>query len=152
MDPLEAGAAHQATPQWIIDNGAPTVGHVQQGTGRPRKKDRHKAHMQLGEVIPVTGEMPVQGGVMWVKGETLTAIRIAGMHRIQSLRQDVRTLKRDTQGMLRQWPQPLNPQTGPWSHSLQGYPEPMNAVKSLEGSLRNQGAIKTNLMAVLIPG
>ena len=86
MDPLEAGAAHQAIPQGIIEHGAPTVGQFQQGTGRPRVKDRHKAHMQLGEMIPVTGEMPAQGGVMWAKGETLTAIRRnAGMHRIQSL-------------------------------------------------------------------
>ena len=43
------------------------------------------------------------------QGETLTAIRVAGMHRKQSLRQGVRTLRRDTQGMLRQWPHPLNP-------------------------------------------
>ena len=82
VDPLEAGGAHQAIPQGIIEHGAPTVGQVQQGTGRPRAKDRHKAHMQLGEMIPVTGEMPAQGGA---KGETLTAIRSAGMHRIQSL-------------------------------------------------------------------
>ena len=109
MDPLGAGAAHPVTPQGIVEHGGPTVGQVQQGTGRPRMKDRHKAHMQLGEVIPVTGGMPVQGEVMWAKGEILTAVRIAGMHRIQSLRQVVRTLRLDTQGMLRQWPQPLNP-------------------------------------------
>ena len=46
----------------------------------------------------------------------------------------------------------FEPLTALWRHSLQGYPEPMNAVKSPEGSLRNQGAIKTNVMAVLIPG
>ena len=39
-----------------------------------------------------------------------------------------------------------------WRHSSQDYPEPMNAVRSPEESLRNQDAIKTNLMAVLIPG
>ena len=33
-----------------------------------------------------------------------------------------------------------------------GYPEPMNAVKSPEESLRNQDAIKTNLSAALTPG
>ena len=108
MDPLEAGAAHQAIPQGIIEHGAPAVGQVQQGTITPRMNDRHKAHMQLGQVIPVTGEIPVQRGVMWAKGETLTPIRIAGMHRMQSPRQGVRILKQDTQGMLRQWPQPLN--------------------------------------------
>ena len=51
---------------------------------RPQTNDRRKAHMRLGEVIPVTGEMRAQGGVMWAKGETVTAIRIAGMHRIHS--------------------------------------------------------------------
>ena len=55
------------------------------GTDRPLTNDQRKAHMRLGEVIPVTGDMRAQGGVMWAKGETLTAIRIAGMHRIQSL-------------------------------------------------------------------
>ena len=55
-----------------------------QGTDRPQTSDRRKAQMRLGEVIPVTGDMRAQGGVMWAKGETDTAIRIAGMHRIQS--------------------------------------------------------------------
>ena len=45
---------------------------------------------------------------MWAKRETLTVIRIAGMHCTHSLRRGVRTLKWDTQGMLRQWPQHLN--------------------------------------------
>ena len=43
----------------------------------------------------------------------------------------------------------------PLNRSLEtflGYPEPMNAVRSPEESLRNQDTIKTNLMAVLIPG
>ena len=57
--------------------------------------------MRLGEVIPATGGMQAQGGVMRAKREALTVIRIAGMHRTQSLRRGVRTLKRDTQGMLR---------------------------------------------------
>ena len=46
---------------------------------------------------------------MWANGETLTAIRIAGMHRIQSPEQGVMTLRQGTREMLRQWPQPLNP-------------------------------------------
>ena len=54
------------------------------GTDRPQLNDRRKAHMRLGEVIPVTGDMRAQGGVMWAKGETDTAIRIAEMHRKQS--------------------------------------------------------------------
>ena len=58
-----------------------TVVHVQRGTDRPLTNDQH---MRLGEVIPVTGDMRAQGGVMWAKWKTLTAIRIAGMHRIQS--------------------------------------------------------------------
>ena len=65
--------------------GARTVEQVQRGTDRPLRNDQRKAHMRLGEVIPVAGDMRAQGGVMWAKGETLTAIRIAGMHRIQSL-------------------------------------------------------------------
>ena len=79
------------------------------GTDRPLTNNQRKAHMRLGEVIPATGGMQARRGVMQVKQETLMVIRIAGMHRTQSLRQGVRTLKRDTQGMLRQWPQHLNP-------------------------------------------
>ena len=108
MDPLETGAGHQAMPQGVIEHGARTVEQVQRGTDRPLMNDQRKAHMRLGEVIPVTEDMRARGGVMWAKGETLTAIRIAGMQRLQSLRQGARTLRRDTQGMLRQWPQPLN--------------------------------------------
>ena len=84
MDPLEVGAVHRAMPQGIIEHGARTVEQVQQGIYRPLTKDRRKAHMRLGEVIPVTGDMRAQGGVMWAKGETFTAILIAGMHQIQS--------------------------------------------------------------------
>ena len=84
MDPLEVGAVDQAMPQGIIEHGAQTVEQVQLGTDRPQMNDRRKAHMRLGEVIPVTGDMRTQGGVMWAKGETVTAIQIAGMHRIQS--------------------------------------------------------------------
>ena len=84
MDPIEVGAFHQAIPQGIIEHAAQTVEQVQLGTDRPQTIDRRKAHMRLGEVIPVTGDMRAQGGDMWAKGETVTAIRIAGMHRIQS--------------------------------------------------------------------
>ena len=84
MDPLEVGAVHQAMPQGIIEHGAQTVEQVQQGTDRPQTNDRRNAHMRLGEVIPVTGDMRSQEGVMWAKGETVTAIRIVGMQRIQS--------------------------------------------------------------------
>ena len=65
-------------PQGIIEHGARTVEQVHRGTDRPLTNDQRKAHMRLGEVIPVTGDMRA-------KGETLTAIQIAGMHRIQSL-------------------------------------------------------------------
>ena len=85
MDPLEEGAVLQAMPQGIIEHGARTVEQVQWGTDRPLTNDQRKAHMRLGEVIQVTGDMRAEGGVIWAKGETLTAIRIAGMHRIQSL-------------------------------------------------------------------
>ena len=80
MDPLEAGAADQAIPQGITEHGAPTVSQNQQGTDRPRMEDRHKAHMQLGEVIPVTGEIPAQGRFMWAKEEIVAVIRFVGMH------------------------------------------------------------------------
>ena len=85
MDPLEAGAVHQAMPQGVMEHGARTAEQVQRGRDRPLTNDQRKAHMRLGEVIPVTGGMQARGGVMWAKRETLTAIRIAGMHRIQSL-------------------------------------------------------------------
>ena len=63
MDALEVGAAHQAIQQGIIEHGAQTVEQVQQGTDRPQTNGRRKAFMQLGEVIPATGDMPAQGGV-----------------------------------------------------------------------------------------
>ena len=84
MDPLEVRAVHQAMPQGIIEHGAQTVEQVQQGANRPQTNDRRKAHMRLGEVIPATGDMPAEGGVMWAKDGTVTAIRIVGMHRIQN--------------------------------------------------------------------
>ena len=85
IDPLEAGAVHQAMPQGVMEHGARIVEQVQRGTDRPLTNDQREAHMRLGEVIPVTGGMQARGGVMWAERETLTAIRIAGMHRIQSL-------------------------------------------------------------------
>ena len=93
----------------VIQHGARTVEQVQRGTDKPRTNDQRKAHMRLGEAILATWGIQARGGVTWAKRETLMVIRIAGMHRTQSLRQGVRTLKRDTQGMLRQWPQHLNP-------------------------------------------
>ena len=65
IDPLEVGAIHQAMPQGIIEHGAQAVEQVQRGTDRPQTNDRHKAHMRLGEVISVTGDMRAQGRVMW---------------------------------------------------------------------------------------
>ena len=40
---------------------AQTVEQVQRGTDRPLTNDQRKAHMRLGEVIPVTGDMRAQG-------------------------------------------------------------------------------------------
>ena len=71
MDPLEAGAVHQAMPQGVIEHGARTVEQVQRGTDIPRPmdmNDQRKAHMRLREVIPVTEDMRARGGVMWAKG------------------------------------------------------------------------------------
>ena len=70
---------------YVMEHRARTVEQGQRGTDRPLANDQRKAHMRLEEVIPVTGGMQARGGVMWAKRETLTAIRIAGMHRIQSL-------------------------------------------------------------------
>ena len=84
MDPLEVGAANLAMPQGITEHGAQTAEQVQQETDRPQTNDRRKAHMRLREVIPATGDMPAQGGVMWAKEETVTAIWIGGMHQIQN--------------------------------------------------------------------
>ena len=64
MDSLQLGAVHQAMPQRIIEHGAQTAEQVQQATDRPQTNDRRKAHMRLGEVIPETGDMRAQGGVM----------------------------------------------------------------------------------------
>ena len=57
MDPLEVGAVHQAMPQGIIEHGARIVEQVQRGTDRPLTNDQRNAHMRLGEVIQVTGDM-----------------------------------------------------------------------------------------------
>ena len=46
MDPLEAGAVHQAMPQGVIQHGARTVEQVQRGTDKPRTNDQRKAHMR----------------------------------------------------------------------------------------------------------
>ena len=48
MDPLEAGAVHQAMPQGVIQHGARTVEQVQRGTDKPRTNDQRKAHMRPG--------------------------------------------------------------------------------------------------------
>ena len=109
MGPQEAGAVHQAMPRGIMEHGARTIEQVQRGTDEPLTNDQRKAHRRLEEVTPATGDMQGRGGVMWAKREVLTVIRIAGMHRTQSLRRGVRKLKRDTQGMLLQWPRHLNP-------------------------------------------
>ena len=54
MDPLEIGAVQQAMPQVLIEYGAQTSGKFQLAIDRPRTKDRCKAHMRLGEVVPGT--------------------------------------------------------------------------------------------------
>ena len=108
MDPL-VGAVQQAMPQGIVEHGAQTAEQAQQATGRPQTNDRRKPHMRLGEVIPVTGDMQTQGGVMWAKGETIPAIRIEGIYQIQNPYQGAMIPRRGTQEVLGQWPQPLNP-------------------------------------------
>ena len=126
MDPLEEGTVHQAIPQGTTDPGAQTSEEVQMAKVRPLTNDQRKIHMRLGDVIPGTG-------VMRAKEEIIPASR-AG-EKIRSPYQGAMILRRDIQETPHQWPQ-----------------RSMSVVKSLEGFLRNQDAIKTNLMAVLIPG
>ena len=152
MDPLEAGAVHQAMPQGVKEHGARTEEQVQRGTDKPLTNDRRKAHMRLGEVIPATGGMQARGGVMWAKRETLTVIRIAGMHRTQSLRRGVRTLKaghsRDATAMATAF-EPLNRSLETFLTRLSRTNERSEKSRRV---FKNQDATKTNLMAVLIPG
>ena len=62
MDPLEAGAVHQAMPQGVIQHGARTVEQVQRGTDKPRTNDQRKAHMRPGEAILATWGIQARGG------------------------------------------------------------------------------------------
>ena len=63
MDPLEVEVevevetVQQAMPQGIVEHGAQTAEQNQQATDRPQTNDRREAHMRLGEVIPVTGDL-----------------------------------------------------------------------------------------------
>ena len=59
---LRGGGSFQAMPQGIIEHGVQTV---ELGTDRPQTNDRHKAHMRLGEVIPVTGDMRAREQETW---------------------------------------------------------------------------------------
>ena len=85
-----------------------TAEQVQRATDRPQTKDRRKAHMRLGEVIPVIGDMRAQGRVMQAKDETIPAIRTEGKYQIQYPYQGAMILRRGIQEMLHQRPQPLN--------------------------------------------
>ena len=89
---------------WGPNSRASSTGNRQTSNERPTK-----AHMQLGEVISVTGELPAQGRFKWAKEEIVPVIRIVGMHQIENHKKGVTILRQDTQGMLRQWPQPSNP-------------------------------------------
>ena len=62
---LRGGGSFQAMPQGVIEHGVQTVEQVQLGTDRPQTNDRHKAHMRLGEVIPVTGDMRAREQETW---------------------------------------------------------------------------------------
>ena len=108
MDPLEPGAVHQAMPQGIIEYGAQTSEEVQMATDRPQTNDRRKTHMRLGGVIPGTGVMGAQGGVVRAKEETIRAIPTEGKFQVQNPYQGSMILRRGIQEMLHQWPQPLN--------------------------------------------
>ena len=65
---------------WGPNSRASSLGNRQTSNERPT----HGTHA-TGRSDSGNRGMQARGGVMWVKRETLTAIRIAGMHRIQSL-------------------------------------------------------------------
>ena len=71
-----SGYARRDNRTWGPNSRASSTGNRQTSNERPTQGTH--------AVIPVTGDMRAQGGVLWAKGQTLTAIRIAGMHRIQS--------------------------------------------------------------------
>ena len=77
-DPLEVGAVHQAMPQGIIEHGAQTVEQVQRGTDTPLTNDPRKAHIGLGEVIPVTGDMRAQEESCGPRGKHSGRFRLQG--------------------------------------------------------------------------
>ena len=108
MDLRELGAVH-AMPRGIKEQGAQTSEEVQMATDRPQVNDRHKAHMQIGEVIPVTGVLRAQGGVMRAKEESIRATRTEGKFQVQNPYQGAMIFRWGIQEMLHQWPQPLIP-------------------------------------------
>ena len=65
MDPLEAGAVHQAMPQGVMEHGARIVEQVQRGTGQTSNERPMQGTHATGRVIPATGGMRARGGVMW---------------------------------------------------------------------------------------
>ena len=101
-----SGYATRGNTAWGPNSRASSTGNRQTSNERPTQSTHATGRSDSGNMGHTS---PRSMGHTWAKRETLMVIRIAGMHRTQSLRQGVRTLKRDTQGMLRQWPQHLNP-------------------------------------------
>ena len=60
-----SGYATRDNRTWGPNSRASSSGNRQTSNER----DQRKAHMRLGEVIAVTGDMRAQGGVMWAKGK-----------------------------------------------------------------------------------
>ena len=86
----------------------PNIRGSSTGNRHTSNKRRRKVHMRLGDVIPGTGVMRAQGGVMRAKEETIPASRTEGKFRVQNPYQGAMILRRGIQKMLHQWPQPLN--------------------------------------------
>ena len=146
MDPLEEGAVHQAIPQGTIDPEAQITEEVQLATNRPLTKDqsqdthatgrcdsRNRSHASQGINNPCESDRrenlePLSGGEATQAGHSRDAASMATAF------------------------EPLNRSLETFLTRLSRTKEPMNVVKSPEEFLRNQDAIKTNLMAVLIPG
>ena len=105
MDPLEAGAVHQAMPQEIIEHGARTVEQVQRGTDgneRPTQGTHATGRSDSGNRgYASPGRSHVgQAGNTHGDSDCRDAPHTEPLTGCEDTQ---------TQGMLRQWPQPLNP-------------------------------------------
>ena len=107
MDPLEAGAVHQAMPQRVMEHGARTVEQVQRGptqgthvNERPTQGTHATGRSDSGNRGHASTRRSHVGQAGNTHGDSVCR---DAPHTEPSTRCE------DTQGMLRQWPQHLNP-------------------------------------------